>query len=107
MANNNIEAYQDCLLYTSDVYKRQAQGGCPVVLRLTFKDMPMRYRKWTESYSYVTEVGDGVEQIIAGLVKAIIRAPKRQRVYAKAAEKKLILTAMKYDDDESNRTRCV
>ena len=46
--------------------------------------MPMRYRKWTESYSYVTEAGDGVEQIIAGLVKDIIRAPKRQRVYAKA-----------------------
>lgn len=67
----------------------------------------MRYRKWTESYSYVTEVGDGVEQIIAGLIKDIIRAPKRQRVYAKADEKKLILTAMKYDDDESNRTENV
>ena len=62
-----------------DVYKRQ------VVLRLTFKDMPRRYRKWTESYSYVTEVGDGVEQIIAGLVKDIIcllytsRARKRDK----------------------------
>jgi hypothetical protein len=91
----------------TETLKVLAQGGCPVVLRLTFKDMPMRYRKWTESYSYVTEVGDGVEQIIAGLVKDIIRAPKRQRVYAKAAEKKLILTAMKYDDDESNRTENV
>lgn len=84
-----------------------AQGGCPVVLRLTFKDMPMRYRKWTESYSYVTEVGDGVEQIIAGLIKDIIRAPKRQRVYAKIDGQKLILTQMKYDDDESNRTENV
>lgn len=84
-----------------------AQGGCPVVLRLTFKDMPMRYRKWTESYSYVTKVGDTVESIIAGLIKDIIRAPKRQRVYAKIDGQKLILTQMKYDDDESNRAENV
>ena len=84
-----------------------AQGGCPVVLRLTFKDMPMRYRKWTESYSYVTKVGDTVENIIAGLIKDIIRTPKRQRVYAKIDGQKLILTQMKYDDDESNRTENV
>ena len=84
-----------------------AQGGCPVVLRLTFKDMPMRYRKWTESYSYVTKAGDTVENIIAGLIKDIIRTPKRQRVYAKIDGQKLILTQMKYDDDESNRTENV
>ena len=84
-----------------------AQGGCPIVLRLTFKDMPMRYRKWTESYSYVTKVGDTVHEIIAGLVKDIIRAPKRQRVYAKIDGQKLVLTQMKYDDDESNRTENV
>lgn len=84
-----------------------AQGGCPVVLRLTFKDTPMRYRKWTESYSYVTKVGDTVESIMAGLVKDIIRAPKRQRVYAKIEGQKLVLTQMKYDDDESNRTENV
>ena len=84
-----------------------AQGGCTVVLRLTFKDMPMRYRKWTESYSYVTKVGDTVQEIMAGLVKDIIRAPKRQRVYAKIDGQKLVLTQMKYDDDESNRTENV
>ena len=84
-----------------------AQGGCQIVLRLTFKDMPMRYRKWTESYSYVTKVGDTVQEIMAGLVKDIIRAPKRQRVYAKIDGQKLVLTQMKYDDDESNRTENV
>ena len=84
-----------------------AQGGCQIVLRLTFKDMPMRYRKWTESYSYVTKVGDTVQEIMAGLVKDIIRAPKRQRVYAKINGQKLVLTQMKYDDDESNRTENV
>ena len=84
-----------------------AQGGCPIVLRLTFKDMPMRYRKWTESYSYVTKPGDTVQEIMVGLVKDIIRAPKRQRVYAKIDGQKLVLTQMKYDDDESNRTENV
>ena len=67
----------------------------------------MRYRKWTESYSYVTKVGDTVQEIMAGLVKDIIRAPKRQRVYAKINGQKLVLTQMKYDDDESNRTENV
>ena len=75
-------------------------GGCPVVLRLTFKDMPMRYRKWTESYSYVTMPGDGIQNIMQGLVKDIVRASKRQRVYAKIDGTKLVLEAMKYDDDE-------
>ena len=84
-----------------------AQGGCTVVLRLTFKDMPMRYRKWTESYSYVTKVGDTVKDIMLGLANDIIRSPKRQRVYVTVGENKLILTAMKYDDDESNRTENV
>lgn len=91
-----------------------AAGGCPVVLRLTFKDMPTRFRKWTESYSYVTNPGDGVKEIINGLIKDIVRAPKRQRVYAKydagtdeAAANKLVLTAMKYDDDEAANTENV
>lgn len=82
-------------------------GGCPVVLRLTFKDMPMRYRKWTESYSYVTMPGDGIQNIMQGLVKDIVRASKRQRVYAKIDSTKLVLEAMKYDDDEQAVTENV
>lgn len=82
-------------------------GGCPVVLRLTFKDMPMRYRKWTESYSYVTMPGDGIQNIMRGLVKDIVRASKRQRVYAKIDGTKLVLEAMKYDDDEQAVTENV
>ena len=82
-------------------------GCCPVVLRLTFKDMPMRYRKWTESYSYVTMPGDGIQNIMQGLVKDIVRASKRQRVYAKIDGTKLVLEAMKYDDDEQAVTENV
>ena len=82
-------------------------GGCPVVLRLTFKDMPMRYRKWTESYSYVTRPGDGIQNIMQGLVKDIVRASKRQRVYAMIVGTDLVLQAMKYDDDEQAVTENV
>lgn len=84
-----------------------SSGGCPVVLRLTFKDMPTRYRKWTESYSYVTKPGDGIKNIMQGLVKDIVRASKRQRVYAVIEGTKLVLQAMKYDDDEQAVTENV
>jgi hypothetical protein len=82
-------------------------GGCPIVLRLTFKDMPTRLRKWTESYSYVTKPGDKVADIIAGLAKDIAQHPKRQRVYVTTEENKLILEAMTYSDDESARNENV
>ncbi len=82
-------------------------GGCPIVLRLTFKDMPTRLRKWTESYSYVTKPGDKVADIIAGLAKDIAQHPKRQRVYVTTEENKLVLEAMTYSDDESARNENV
>lgn len=82
-------------------------GGCPIVLRLTFKDMPTRLRKWTESYSYVTKPGDKVADIIAGLAKDIAQHPKRQRVYVTTEDNKLVLEAMTYSDDESARNENV
>lgn len=84
-----------------------SNGGCPIVLRLTFKDMPTRIRKWTESYSYVTKPGDTVANIIAGLAKDIAQHPKRQRVYVTTDGNKLVLEAMKYSDDESARNENV
>ena len=41
-----------------------AQGNRRIVVRLTFKDMPTRFRKWTESYEYVTKHGDKGERRI-------------------------------------------
>ena len=35
-----------------------AKGERRIIVRLTFKDMPTRYRKWTESYGYVTKPED-------------------------------------------------
>lgn len=96
--------FTDIAAETMDII---SNGGCPIVLRLTFKDMPTRLRKWTESYSYVTKPGDTAEDIIAGLAKDIAQHPKRQRVYVKKDGKKLVLEAMKYTDDESARNENV
>lgn len=84
-----------------------AEGGCTITLRVTYKDMPTRYRKWTESYSYVTKPGDGVKDIIDGLFNDIMVAPKRQRLNVTKTATNLTLEAMKYDDDEQAVTENV
>lgn len=84
-------------------------GGIPVVLRLTFKDMPTRYRNWTESYDYVTKPGDitgtagnfNASKILAGLAATITKQSRRARVLASVQNNKLVLEAMPYDDDNS------
>ena len=79
-----------------------ADGGKRIVVRLTFKDMPHRYRKWTESYEYVTEVGDTPATIAANIGSIINKEWKRARVSADTSvANKVILTAMPYDDDDS------
>ena len=78
-----------------------AQGNRRIVVRLTFKDMPTRFRKWTESYEYVTKPGDKAEQIAKAFASIITDQYKRARVDAKAAAGVLTLTAMPYDDDNS------
>ena len=80
-------------------------GGYNITLRITYKDLPTRYRKWTESYTYTTVAGDDEEAIVEGFVKEINRNIKRNRIVATAGTSgdagKLILTAMPYDDDNS------
>ena len=78
-----------------------AQGNRRIVVRLTFKDMPTRFRKWTESYEYITKPGDKAEQIANAFAAIITDQYKRARVDAKAAAGVLTLTAMPYDDDNS------
>lgn len=78
-----------------------ARGNRRIVVRLTFKDMPTRFRKWTESYEYVTKPGDKAEQIAEVFATMITDQYKRARVDAKAAAGVLTLTAMPYDDDNS------
>lgn len=87
-----------------ETYALLQAGGIPVVLRLTFKDMPTRYRNWTESYDYITKPGDTTDDIIAGLAETITRQSRRARVYAEATGSQLKLTAMPYSDDDSNES---
>lgn len=78
-----------------------AEGGKRIIVRLTYKDMPHRYRKWTESYEYVTVAGDTKNTIATGIANLINREWKRARVQATAAGTKVTIVALPYDDDDS------
>ena len=78
------------------------KGGKRIIVRLTYKDMPHRYRKWTESYEYVTVAGDTPATIAVAIGNMINKEWKRARVQANTATaNKVILTALPYDDDDS------
>lgn len=79
-----------------------ARGGKRVIVRLTYKDLPGRYRKWSESYEYVTKVGENKASLAKGIAAVIAKATSRARVTVNATvANKVILTAMEYDDDNS------
>ena len=78
---------EDCVYIDFDtlnaaVLTEFAKGGKRIIVRLTYKDMPHRYRKWTESYEYVTEAGDTKITIAKNIANLINREWKRARVQA-------------------------
>lgn len=81
--------------------------GLNVVLRLTFKDLPNRFRKWTNSYSVVTKKNMTAEQLFTAFANAI-NGNKEARVTAEVATvsgaKVLVVTAKEYDDDNAVET---
>lgn len=79
-----------------------AKGGKRIVLRITYKDLPTRYRKWTESYEYITAPEDTADTIADNFAAQINTQYKRARVTASAESGVLTLTAMPYTDDDSN-----
>lgn len=83
------------------VLKLLAVGGKRIIVRLTFKDLPTRFRKWTESYEYVTLPGDTAATIAKNVADLINKQWKRARVVAADAAGVITLTAMPYDDDDS------
>lgn len=83
------------------VLKLLAVGGKRIIVRLTFKDLPTRFRKWTESYEYVTLPGDTAATISKNIADLINKQWKRARVVATDAAGVITLTAMPYDDDDS------
>ena len=66
--------------------KKLSDGGKRIIVRLTFKDLPTRFRKWTESYEYVTVAGDTVATIATNIAKLINGQSKRTRVVASVGE---------------------
>lgn len=76
--------------------------GKRIVLRLTFKDLPTRFRKWTESYEITVGANDTIESIVKNLKSQIVSNAKRARVKAEVSGSVLTLTAMQYTDDNSN-----
>lgn len=112
---NDIKSF-NALTYTADtedvitidftnldanVLSLLAQGGKRIIVRLTFKDLPTRFRKWTESYEYVTIIGDTTATIASNIATLINKQWKRARVTAVADNSKIVLTAMTYDDDDA------
>lgn len=75
--------------------------GARIVVRLTFKDLPTRYRKWTESYEYIPKADDTNATIAEGIAAIINKQYKRARVSASASKGVLTLKALPYDDDNS------
>ena len=86
----------------SAIISEFAKGERRIVIRITFKDMPTRYRKWTESYEYITKPEDTADTIAEAIKKQINVQYKRARVYATAAAGVVTLKAMAYDDDNMN-----
>lgn len=106
---------------TSSHLAELAKGGKRVVLRLTFKDLPTKYRKWSESYEYVTKkivltseelktatteaAQDALKEknaaieLAKAMKKQIDDNYKRARVKVTANAGVLTLTAMPYSDD--------
>lgn len=88
----------------STLLAKLAEGGKRIIVRLTFKDLPTRFRKWTESYEYVTLIGDTAETIAKNIADMINAQWKRARVEASANGAKVKLVAMPYDDDDAADT---
>ena len=110
---------------SSAVLTEYAKGGKRIIVKLTYKDMPHRFRKWTESYEYVTKAGDTVNSIVRGIVNMINKEWKRARIVASLGTASagsnagdpdtiaataagsengantIILTAVPYDDDNA------
>lgn len=81
-----------------------ANGGKRIIVRLTFKDLPTRFRNWTESYEYVTQIGDTAATIAQNIANQINSEWKRARVSATGSNSQVVITALPYDDDEAVET---
>ena len=99
-ANTEDKIVVDFTGTSENIMNEISEGGKRIILRLTFKDLPTRFRKWTESYEYVSQNGDTATEIAEGLKNQIQKNYKRARVTVNAEAGVLTITAMPYDDDD-------
>jgi len=72
-----------------------------ILLRVTYKDIEARYRKWTETYEYIAQPNETAAQIAQGFKAVLAKNYKRNRFSVAISGAKLTLTANKYTDDDS------
>lgn len=72
-----------------------------IILRVTYKDMETRYRKWTETYEYIAKPNETAASIAQGFYNLLTKSYKRNRFDVTLASTKLTLTAQKYTDDDA------
>lgn len=75
-----------------------SEGNVSMTLRIQYKDMPTRYRQWSESYNYLIEGTESDAELAEAFAKMINKEVRRQRVSAVASEGKLTLKGLEYDD---------
>lgn len=100
-ANTEDKIVVDFTGISENIMNEISEGGKRIILRLTFKDLPTRFRKWTESYEYVSQNGDTATKIAEGLKNQIQKNYKRARVTVNAEAGVLTIIAMPYDDDDT------
>lgn len=72
-----------------------------ILLRVTYKDMETRYRKWTETYEYIAQPNETAANIAQGFNAVLAKNYKRNRFSVALDGAKLTLTANKYTDDDA------
>lgn len=87
---------------TIDLTNASGFEGKRIVVRLTYKDLPTRFRKWSESYDFLCAANETKATLAAKIVAKINKEYKRARVTASVVDStKVVLTAMKYTDDDA------
>lgn len=75
-----------------------------ILLRITYKDMETRYRKWTETYEVIVAPETEAADIAKAFAQTLKKNAKRNRFTFKVEDNVLTLTAKKYTDDDSEDT---
>lgn len=107
---NSIKSYHD-FAYVADTedkveitFKANGDETKRILLRVTYKDMTTRFRKWTETYEYIAAPKESAASIATGFDKVLNANYKRNRFEVTTSGAKITLVAMPYDDDDANDT---